>query len=131
MPGWTRNFTRGAAFCAIFLGWTSIGANAQQFMNTNELLATLPESQISGIAQSDGKTPWVQAYSAARSNNTGLLNGLWNGKDKYTAEWSIQNDQWCETWDQGERCWSVERVGPKELRFWKDGVPQKNTVKIR
>lgn len=100
-------------------------------MSQSELLATIPGSQLSGISNNDGKTRWIQAYSQASRKNDGLLNGLWGGKDKYTGQWFVKGDQWCEKGDWGQGCWSIERVGPKELRVYDDGKALKNTWKIK
>lgn len=106
-------------------------AQAQDFMTEAELLATIPGSQLSGVSNRDNKSTWVQAYSQASSKNTGLLNGLWNKKDKYQAKWSVQNGQWCEEWDGGSGCWHLEQIDAKTLRVYADGEPLKNPWKIR
>ena len=105
-------------------------ATAQNFMSQEELLATIPGGQVSGISNSDGKTRWAQAYSKATSKKKGVYNGLW-GKDKYKGEWYVKGDQWCEKGDWGEKCWSIERVGAKELRIYDEGKPKKNTWKLK
>lgn len=109
----------------------STTAFAQQFMTQEELLATIPGNQLSGVSNNDGKTPWIQAYSKATSKKNGKLNGLWNGKDKYTGDWFVEGDQWCEKGDWGQKCWSVERVGANELRVYDDGKPGANTWKLK
>jgi len=106
-------------------------AQAQQFMTQAELLATIPGSQISGVSNKDGKTPWVQAYSKSNSSKKGVVSGIWNKKSKYQMEWYVKGDQWCEKWDSGEGCWSIERVSAKKLRVHKDGKPLKNTWNLK
>lgn len=100
-------------------------------MSQKELLATIPGGQISGVSNQDGKTKWVQAYSKANKKKRGVLSGLWGGKDKYEGEWFVQGDQWCEKGSWGEKCWSIERVGSKKLRIYENGVPKKNTWKLK
>ena len=117
--------------CTVLTLGTAQVTQAQDFMTQAELLATIPGSQISGISNRDGKTPWVQAYSKANSKNRGLLNGIWNKKDKYQSEWYVKGDQWCEKWDSGEGCWSAERIRKKNLRMYKDGEPLKNTWNLK
>ena len=117
------------ASVAVLLG--PLPAHAQNFMTQSELLATLPGSQISGVSNRDGKTPWVQAYSKANGSKKGLISGIWNKKDKYQNEWYVKGDQWCEIWDGGEGCWQIERESAKKLRVYKDGKPLKNTWNLR
>ncbi|WP_435230830.1 hypothetical protein ACMAZE_02685 [Pseudopelagicola sp. nBUS_20] len=101
-------------------------AQAQQFMSQKDLLATLPGSQVSGIANSDNKTPWVQAYSKYNGRKKrGSISGLWN-KEEYQSSWYVKKDHWCEKWDGGQRCWQVERVGDKKLRVYLAGQALKN-----
>lgn len=106
-------------------------AQAQEFMTQKELLATIPGSQLSEISNQDGKTPWIQAYSKASKGKKGLLNGLWNNKDKYRFEWYVNGDQWCKKWDGGEGCWQIERVSAEKLRPYKNGKPLKNTWNLK
>jgi len=130
-------FTNARSFLGIAIAIAAFGVTtptivvAQDFMTQEELLATIPGGQLSGVSNSDGKTPWIQAYSKATSKKNGKLNGLWNGKDKYTGDWFVKGDQWCEKGDWGQGCWSVERVGTNEFRIYKDGKPQKNTWKLK
>ena len=57
----------GKAVAFVAFGFmTPTMATAQNFMSQEELLATIPGGQVSGIANSDGKTRWVQAYSKVR-----------------------------------------------------------------
>ena len=123
-------------FCLAFIASFAmllgpVPAHAQDFMTQSELLATLPGSQISGVSNRDGKTPWVQAYSKANGSKKGLANGIWNKKDKYQITWYVEGDQWCEKWDDGQGCWQIERVSAKKLRAHKDGKPLKNTWNLR
>jgi len=124
-----------AIFCsAIASGMLLLGplpAHAQDFMTQSELLATLPGSQISGVSNRDGKTPWVQAFSKDNGSKKGLVSGIWNKKDKYQNEWYVKGDQWCEKGDDFEGCWQIERVSAKKLRVYKNGKPLKNTWNLR
>lgn len=106
-------------------------AQAQQFMSEAELLATIPGNQVSAISNEDGKTKWVQAYSAYKGRKNGVISGLWDGKDTYQAKWSVKNGQWCEEWDSGQACWQVEKVGNKGLRIYSNGKPLKNIWKLK
>lgn len=126
-----RSLLSKAVVIATFGAMTSTMALAQEFMTQEELLATIPGGQLSGVSNNDGKTPWVQAYSKATSKKNGKLNGLWDGKDKYTGDWFVKGDQWCEKGDWGQKCWSVERIGTKEFRIYEDGIPKKNTWKLK
>lgn len=119
------------AFSIVVLLATPHDVRAQQFMTKDELLAAIPGNQLSGISNQDGKTPWVQAYSKATKKNTGIYNGIWNRKDKYSGEWFVKGDQWCEKGDWGQQCWSLERVRAKEFRIYKDGKPLKKTWKLK
>lgn len=122
-----RMVAAGAFFGTMLAGT----ATAQDFMTKAELLATIPGSQISGISNQDGKTPWAQAYSAASRKNTGVYNGIWDGKDKYKGEWFVDGNKWCEKGGWGQRCWDIERVSAKKLRIYFDGKPLKNTWNLR
>ncbi|WP_159089939.1 hypothetical protein [Ruegeria sp. Alg231-54] len=120
-----------AVIAAGFGAMTSTTAFAQVFMTQEELLATILGGQLSGVSNNDGKTPWVQAYSKATSKKNGKLNGLWDGKDKYTGDWFVKDDQWCEKGNWGQKCWSVERIGANEFRIYENGQPKKNTWKLK
>ena len=130
-PTGARSKSFMAVMAAALLFFAPQTAQAQEFMTQKELLATIPGNQLSGTSNQDGKTPWVQAYSKASKGKKGLLNGLWNNKDKYQSEWYVKGDQWCEKWDSGEGCWQVERVSAKKLRAYKNGKPLKNTWNLK
>ncbi len=132
---YTRSFI-SSRFCATAIAvgialCASSAVHAQTFMTQSELLATIPGSQMSGVSNQDNKTPWVQAYSKATQKKTGKYNGIWGGKDKYTGEFFVKGDQWCEKGDWGQKCWSVERVSAKELRIYDNGKPKKNTWMLK
>ena len=128
---WLRSKLRFAAVAAIAGMLTSTSASAQEFMTQEELLATIPGGQLSSISNKDGKTPWAQVYSRATGKKKGVYNGIWDGKNKYSGEWYVKGDQWCEKGDWGEKCWSIERVGAKELRIYEDGKPKKNSWMLK
>lgn len=121
----------GVVAAAAFGAMAPTMSFAQEFMTQEELLATIPGNQLSGISNNDGKTPWVQAYSKATRKKNGKLNGLWNGKDKYSGDWFVKDDQWCEKGDWGQKCWSIERIGSNEFRIYEGGQPMKNTWKLK
>ena len=52
--------SKAVALVAFWL-MTPTMATAQSFMSQEELLATIPGGQVSGISNSDGKTRWAQA----------------------------------------------------------------------
>ena len=126
-----RSFLSVAVIAAGFGAMTTTTAFAQVFMTQEELLATIPGGQLSGVSNNDGKTPWIQAYSKATSKKNGKLNGLWDGKDKYKGDWFVKDDQWCEKGNWGQKCWSVERIGVNEFRIYENGQPKKNTWKLK
>ncbi len=126
-----RSFLSVAVIAAGFGAMTTTTGFAQVFMTQEELLATIPGGQLSGVSNNDGKTPWIQAYSKATSKKNGKLNGLWDGKDKYTGDWFVKDDQWCEKGNWGQKCWSVERIGANEFRIYENGQPKKNTWKLK
>ena len=97
-------------------------AQAQDFMTQKELLATIPGSTVSGIANSDGKTPWAQAYGKGRKK--GKIAGNFGG-DTYEAKWFVDGNQWCEDWGSGSGCFQFVRLSEKELLPYKNGQKQK------
>lgn len=129
-----KNMMRARAVVAIMVvvcASDPTQADAQQFMSEAELLATIPGSKISAISNEDGKTKWIQAYSAYNGRKKGVISGLWNGKDRYQAKWFVRNGQWCEEWETGKACWQIERVSKKKLRMYLDGKPQKHTWNLK
>ena len=103
---------------------------AQTFMSEKELLATIPGQTLDGLSNQDGKTKWAQTYSAANGRKKGIIAGNFGG-EKYDAKWYVKKGQWCEDWGSGNDCWSMERVGAKNIRIYKDGKPKKNFWTVR
>ena len=113
---------------AAVLVMSSASASAQEFMTQKELLATFPGSTLSGISNTDGKTPWAQAYGKGRKK--GKIAGNYGGST-YEAKWYVDGDQWCEDWGSGSGCWQVVQTSAKEFQMYKDGKPLKNPWKMK
>ncbi|MCL6285359.1 hypothetical protein M3P21_17655 [Ruegeria sp. 2012CJ41-6] len=103
-------------------------AQAQAFMTQKEILATIPGSTAYGIANSDGKTQWAQAYGKGRKK--GKIAGNFGG-DAYEAKWFVDGNQWCEDWGSGSGCFQFVRISEKELQPYKNGQKQKHIWKLK
>jgi hypothetical protein len=102
-------------------------AAAQTLMTNKELLVTIPGKTLNGLSNIDNKTQWTKTFSARKGRSKkGKILGYYSGK-KHESNWKVKNDQWCEYWRSGKwKCFSLERVGAKEFRIYKDGKPLKN-----
>ena len=113
-----------AAACFVVL---ATGLQAQEFMSKTEILATIPGATVRSISNQDGKTPWVQAYSAGRKK--GKLAGNFGG-NTYEGEWYVDGDMWCETTGDWTGCFQFVKLSETELQPYKDGQPRKHTWKL-
>ena len=119
---------KSVLICAAVLAGSANMASAQEFMTQKELLATIPGATAYGIANSDGKTQWAQAYGKGRKK--GKIAGNFGG-DTYEAKWFVDGNQWCEDWGSGSGCFQFVRISDKELQPYKNGQLQKHTWKIK
>jgi len=111
----------------VVISIASASAHAQTFMSEHELLNTFPGNSSRGVANSDGKTPWSQTYSAYNGKKAkGTIKGKY-GDDPYKATWYIRKGKWCENWGSGKACWDMERVDDTTIRLYKKGKPLEQT----
>lgn len=119
---WGRQAAIGVVL-GVLVAALPVSGSAQEFMSEEEMLATLPGVQASGIS-TEGKN-WAQVYSKrSGKKKNGKFNGVYDGA-KYTGKWVIKDDQWCEeTSDGWSGCFNFVHSGSNEIIAYRNGKKQ-------
>ena len=83
---------------------------------------------MTGLDEQNNK--WQQTYSDDTGTRKGTISGIWKGDD-YKAKWYVKGDNWCERGNDWKKCWQIVWQGPKKLKMYMKGKPEKNLWTIK